>query len=471
MAVGDKYRAVHARSLSDPEGFWAEQAAAIDWTKRWDKVLDGANPPFYRWFEGGELNACHNALDRHVEGGRAEQAALIYDLPLTNTKKTFTYRELRDQVAAHRRHDRGAGRREGRPRHPLHADDPRSGDGDARLRAAGRHPFGGVRRLRGQGTVEPHRRLRAEADPDGVVRHRADAHRAVQAAGRSGDRAGDAQGAAGHPAAAAAVRRDDGRRPRPRLERGARHGAARGVRAGEGDGSALHSLHVGHDRAAQGRGARHRRLLRGARLVDEEPLRRRAGRSVLVRLGRGLGRRPQLHRLRAADPRRDLDPLRGQAGRHARCRRLLARDLRAQGDGAVHRADRVPRDQARGSRRQAAEAVRPLEVPHAVPGRRARRSADRRMGAEASRRAGGRSLVADRDRLGDLRQLPGPRSDAGEARLDLGAVAGLASRGAGRERQADEAGRGRRAGRQAAAAAGHLPDARGTPTSATGRAT
>ncbi len=99
MATGDKYRALHARSLSDPEGFWAEQAAAIDWSKRWDKVLDAANPPFYRWFPRGELNACHNALDRHVEGGRAEQTALIYDSPVTGTKKSFTYRALRDDVA------------------------------------------------------------------------------------------------------------------------------------------------------------------------------------------------------------------------------------------------------------------------------------------------------------------------------------------------------------------------------------
>jgi propionyl-CoA synthetase len=99
MAVGDKYRAMHARSLKDADGFWAEQAGAIDWTKRWDKVLDGANPPFYRWYPGGELNACHNALDRHVERGRADQVALIYDSPITGTKKNFTYRELRDQVA------------------------------------------------------------------------------------------------------------------------------------------------------------------------------------------------------------------------------------------------------------------------------------------------------------------------------------------------------------------------------------
>ena len=99
MAVGDKYRALHRRSLDDPEGFWAEQAKAIDWTRRWDKVLDPSNPPFYRWFAGGELNTCYNALDRHVERGRAEQTALIYDSPVTGSKKSFTYRELRDQVA------------------------------------------------------------------------------------------------------------------------------------------------------------------------------------------------------------------------------------------------------------------------------------------------------------------------------------------------------------------------------------
>ncbi|HKH66098.1 MAG TPA: acetyl-coenzyme A synthetase N-terminal domain-containing protein, partial [Reyranella sp.] len=99
MAVGDTYRALHQRSLSDPEGFWAEQAKAIDWTRRWDKVLDESKPPFYRWFAGAELNTCHNALDRHVEGGRAAQTALIYDSPVTGTKKSFSYRELRDQVA------------------------------------------------------------------------------------------------------------------------------------------------------------------------------------------------------------------------------------------------------------------------------------------------------------------------------------------------------------------------------------
>ncbi|HYR66660.1 MAG TPA: AMP-binding protein, partial [Reyranella sp.] len=99
MAVGDKYRALHRRSLKDPEGFWAEQAAAIDWTRRWDKVLDASKAPFYRWFAGAELNTCYNALDRHVERGRGEQTALIYDSPVTDSKQRFTYRALRDQVA------------------------------------------------------------------------------------------------------------------------------------------------------------------------------------------------------------------------------------------------------------------------------------------------------------------------------------------------------------------------------------
>ncbi len=95
-----RYAEVHGRSLADPEGFWGEAAEAIDWDRRWDKVLDETEAPFTRWFTGGRLNTCHNALDRHVDGGRADQAALVYDSPVTDTVKTFTYRELRD-VTAH----------------------------------------------------------------------------------------------------------------------------------------------------------------------------------------------------------------------------------------------------------------------------------------------------------------------------------------------------------------------------------
>ena len=88
------------RSLRDPDDFWGDAAEAIHWHKRWDRVLDDTNKPFYRWFTGGELNTCYNALDRHVENGRAAQTALIYDSPVTDTVQRFSYRELRDQVAA-----------------------------------------------------------------------------------------------------------------------------------------------------------------------------------------------------------------------------------------------------------------------------------------------------------------------------------------------------------------------------------
>jgi propionyl-CoA synthetase len=94
-----RYEEVFKRSIEDPEGFWGEAAEDITWYKKWDKVLDDSNPPFYKWFTGGELNTCYNALDRHVEGGRADQVALIYDSPVGDQKYKLTYRELRDQVA------------------------------------------------------------------------------------------------------------------------------------------------------------------------------------------------------------------------------------------------------------------------------------------------------------------------------------------------------------------------------------
>lgn len=99
QSSADRYNQIHARSLSDPDGFWGEAAEDITWIKRWDKVLDDSNAPFYRWFTGGVLNTCYNAVDRHVEAGRGDQAAIIYDSPVTQTVQTITYAELQDQVA------------------------------------------------------------------------------------------------------------------------------------------------------------------------------------------------------------------------------------------------------------------------------------------------------------------------------------------------------------------------------------
>jgi propionyl-CoA synthetase len=94
-----RFEQVYRHSLERPEEFWAQAAAEIDWEQPWERVLDDSGAPFYRWFAGGRLNTCYNALDRHVERGRADQLALIYDSPVTNTVRTYTYRELRDEVA------------------------------------------------------------------------------------------------------------------------------------------------------------------------------------------------------------------------------------------------------------------------------------------------------------------------------------------------------------------------------------
>ena len=93
------YDDIYARSLAEPEAFWAEAAEGIHWERRWDRVLDDSRAPFYRWFPGAVTNTCYNALDRHVEGGRAEQLALIYDSPITGVIEKFTYRELLERVA------------------------------------------------------------------------------------------------------------------------------------------------------------------------------------------------------------------------------------------------------------------------------------------------------------------------------------------------------------------------------------
>ncbi|MQA62502.1 MAG: AMP-binding protein [Actinophytocola sp.] len=93
------FDAVYEDSVRQPERFWSEAAAGIDWDTPPELTLDDSRAPFYRWFTGGKLNTCYNAVDRHVEGGRADQLALIYDSPVTDTVCTFTYQQLRDAVA------------------------------------------------------------------------------------------------------------------------------------------------------------------------------------------------------------------------------------------------------------------------------------------------------------------------------------------------------------------------------------
>ncbi|WP_312871330.1 propionyl-CoA synthetase [Amycolatopsis acididurans] len=96
--MGD-YADTYERSMKDPESFWLAAAEGIAWSRKPSRALDSGNPPWYRWFPGGELNTCYNALDRHVEAGHGDRTALIHDSPVTGTTARYTYAELLDQVA------------------------------------------------------------------------------------------------------------------------------------------------------------------------------------------------------------------------------------------------------------------------------------------------------------------------------------------------------------------------------------
>jgi propionyl-CoA synthetase len=93
------YAQTYQDSISNPESFWGEAAADLHWDRRWDQVLDRSAAPLYRWFAGGELNTCYNAIDRHVLAGRGEQPAVIWDSPVTGAHRVISYRQLQDEVS------------------------------------------------------------------------------------------------------------------------------------------------------------------------------------------------------------------------------------------------------------------------------------------------------------------------------------------------------------------------------------
>jgi propionyl-CoA synthetase len=98
--MASRYHEVYDGWKRDPEGFWATAAEEIDWFRRWDKVFDADAGVYGRWFAGAECNTCFNAVDRHVEGGRADQIALVHDSAVTATMAKFTYAELKREVVA-----------------------------------------------------------------------------------------------------------------------------------------------------------------------------------------------------------------------------------------------------------------------------------------------------------------------------------------------------------------------------------
>jgi propionyl-CoA synthetase len=95
----ESYADVYARAQLDPEAFWSHAAKSLHWDRPFTRVLEQTQAPLYRWFTGGELNTCYNAIDRHVESGRAEQPAVIWESPMTGGKRVLTFRELQTEVA------------------------------------------------------------------------------------------------------------------------------------------------------------------------------------------------------------------------------------------------------------------------------------------------------------------------------------------------------------------------------------
>ena len=93
------YQEAFQESIENPESFWGKAAEEIVWEKKWDRVLDDSKSPFTKWFPGGRLNTCFNAVDVHVQQGRGNQTAVIYDSPVTNTIKKFTFNELKERVS------------------------------------------------------------------------------------------------------------------------------------------------------------------------------------------------------------------------------------------------------------------------------------------------------------------------------------------------------------------------------------
>ncbi len=94
-----KFNQVYDRACRDPEGFWAEAAENVHWYRKWDRVLDDSDAPFYRWFTGGQTNVCYNAVDIHVANGRGNQTAIIHESPITGSQQTLSYHELQQRVS------------------------------------------------------------------------------------------------------------------------------------------------------------------------------------------------------------------------------------------------------------------------------------------------------------------------------------------------------------------------------------
>ena len=96
--MNTKYLEIYQKSIKDAEGFWSDVAKDVFWYKKPKKILNSDNPPFYKWYQDGVTNTCYNAVDVHIDNGRWNKTAIIYDSPITDTKYKLSYKELKEKV-------------------------------------------------------------------------------------------------------------------------------------------------------------------------------------------------------------------------------------------------------------------------------------------------------------------------------------------------------------------------------------
>ena len=317
-----KYQEMYARSLKDPNGFWAEQAKRLDWYKAPSKIKNSSFAPgnvSIKWFEDGVLNASYNCIDRHL-AKRANQTAIIWEGDDPSQSKHITYRELHDEVCrlANILRNRNVEKGDRVTIYlPMIPEAAYAMLACARIGAIHSVVFGGF-------------------SPDSLAGRIADCKSNVVITADEGVRGGRKVPLKANADAAIAkaggvdhvivVRRTGAAVNMEPVRDVWYHEAAKvvtsrmPVRAHERGGSAVHPLHLGLDRPAEGRAAHHRRLsrLRG----DDAPIRVRLprGRHLLVHRRRRLGDRSQLHRLWAARERRHHDDVRGRAELPDACR-------------------------------------------------------------------------------------------------------------------------------------------------------
>ncbi len=412
------YKEFHARSISDPEGFWGEQAAMIDWHRPYDKVLDYAKPPFRSWFSGGLTNLCHNAVDRHL-AKRGDQKALVWISTEVNEEKSWTFSELADEVNrfAAILVSLGVGKGDRVLIYmPMVPEAVFAMLATVRIGAIHSVVFGG---FAAASLAATHRRCAAEGDGDlrrGLPRRQG--HRLEAPRGRVDPALGRASRPRGDREPRTRPGDGEGGGAGPRLR-----GASREAHEREGAGhlagierAFLHPLHERHDRKAQGRAARHRRLCRGARRLHEAHLLLEPGGGLLFHLRHRLGRGAFVHRLRSAHQRLDHDHVRGPAD-PPRPGHLVEDRGRLQGHLDVLLAHGDPGAQEAGPGLHVEVRREVPQVP--LSRRRAARRAHGALGGGQPRLPDRGQLLADRNRLADPLGLPRRGGHAAQVRLSV----------------------------------------------------